>query len=95
MDALIDVVHKTAKLNFALVRQRTYYVFSKWLVNFSKISFHYFVFVLFDNTTEAKYYDKQWKINLMNELIDVVHKTAKFELCPGEAKDILYFLAND
>ncbi len=33
--------------------------------------------------------DDQWKINFMNELIDVVHQTAEFGLSREEAKDIL------
>ncbi len=37
----------------------------------------------------------QWKINFMNELIDVVHQTAESGLNPKEAKDILWFLASD
>ncbi len=37
----------------------------------------------------------QWKINFMNELIDVVHPTAESGLSPKEAKDILWFLASD
>ncbi len=39
--------------------------------------------------------DDQWKINFMNELIDVVHQTAESGLSPGEAKDILWVLASD
>ncbi len=39
--------------------------------------------------------DDQWKINFMNELIDVVHQTAESGLIPKEAKDILWFLASD
>ncbi len=37
----------------------------------------------------------QWKINFMNELIDVVHQTAESGLSTREAKDILWFLASD
>ncbi len=37
----------------------------------------------------------QWKINFMNELIDVVHQTSESGLSPKEAKDILWFLASD
>ncbi len=37
----------------------------------------------------------QWKINFMNELIDVVHQTAESGLSPKEAKDILWFLASN
>ncbi len=39
--------------------------------------------------------DEQWKINFMNELIDAIHKTADFRLCPEEAKDMLLFIASD
>ncbi len=39
--------------------------------------------------------DEQWKIDFMNELIDVVNKTAECGLSPEEAKDILWFLASD
>ncbi len=35
----------------------------------------------------------QWKINFMNELINVVHQTAESGLSSKEAKDILWFLA--
>ncbi len=35
----------------------------------------------------------QWKINFMNELIDVVHQTSENGLSPKEVKDILWFLA--
>ncbi len=37
----------------------------------------------------------QWKINFMNELIDVVHQTAESGLSPKEAKDTLWCLASD
>ncbi len=37
--------------------------------------------------------DDQWKINFLNELIDVVHQTAGMDLAL-EAKDILWFLAS-
>ncbi len=37
----------------------------------------------------------QWKINFMNELIDVVHQTSESGLSPRKAKDILWFLASD
>ncbi len=37
----------------------------------------------------------QWKINFMNELIDVVQQTAESGLSPKEAKDILWLLASD
>ncbi len=37
----------------------------------------------------------QWKINFMNELINVVVHTAESGLSPKEAKDILCFLASD
>ncbi len=37
----------------------------------------------------------QWKINFMNELIDVVHQTSESGLSPKDAKDILWFLASD
>ncbi len=37
----------------------------------------------------------QWKINFMNEIIDVVHQTAESGLSPKETKDILWFLASD
>ncbi len=37
----------------------------------------------------------QWKINFMDELIDVVHLTSESGLSPKEAKDILWFLACD
>ncbi len=33
----------------------------------------------------------QWKINFMNELIDVLHHATESGLSPREAKDILYF----
>ncbi len=33
--------------------------------------------------------DDQYKINFMNELIDVVHQTAESDLRPEKAKDIL------
>ncbi len=32
-----------------------------------------------------------WKINFMNEHIDVVHQTAESGLSPKEAKNILWF----
>ncbi len=32
--------------------------------------------------------DDQWKIGFMNELIDVVHKTAECGLNPEEAKNL-------
>ncbi len=35
--------------------------------------------------------DDQKKIDFMNKLIDVVHKTAECGLSPGEVKDMLYF----
>ncbi len=37
----------------------------------------------------------RWKINCMNELMDVVHQTAESGLSPKEAKDILWFLSSD
>ncbi len=37
----------------------------------------------------------QWKINFMNQLIDVVHQTAENGLSPKDAKGILRFLASD
>ncbi len=37
----------------------------------------------------------QWKINFMNELIDVVHQPAESGLSLKEAKDILGFLASN
>ncbi len=37
----------------------------------------------------------QWKINFMNQLIDVVHQNSESGLSPNEAKDILWFLASD
>ncbi len=37
----------------------------------------------------------QWKINFMNELINVVHQTAENGHSPKEAKDILWFLTSD
>ncbi len=33
--------------------------------------------------------EDQWKINFMDEFIDVVHQIAESGLSPGEAKDIL------
>ncbi len=40
--------------------------------------------------SKSKYLgDNQRKINLMNELIDVVHQTAKSGLSPKEANDII------
>ncbi len=39
--------------------------------------------------------DNLWKINFVNELIDVVHQTAESRLTPEEVKDILLFLASD
>ncbi len=33
----------------------------------------------------------QWKINFMNELIDVVHQTSESGFNLNEAKDILWF----
>ncbi len=33
----------------------------------------------------------QWKINFMNELMDIFHQTAESGLNPKEAKDILWF----
>ncbi len=37
----------------------------------------------------------QWKINFMNELIDVVHQTAESGLNSVEARDKLCFLVSD
>ena len=39
--------------------------------------------------------DEQWTIYFMNELIDVVNKTAECGLSPEEAKNILWFLGSN
>ncbi len=39
--------------------------------------------------------DDKWKINFMNELVDVVHKTAECGLGPDQANDILSFLVSN
>ncbi len=36
----------------------------------------------------------QWKINFMNELIDVVHQTSESELSPKGSKDIWFIARN-
>ncbi len=40
---------------------------------------------------KSKNLGDQWKINFMNELIDIVHQTAESGLSSKEAKDILCF----
>ncbi len=37
----------------------------------------------------------QWKINFMNELIEVIHQTAENLISSKTANDILWFLACD